>query len=76
MKYLKNISLKNIISNLWYPFTVALSDVTVFIAINLSFLSLYFFLLFGENQNDSKQKENLQIANVYLELGGLSNNFK
>jgi hypothetical protein len=63
-------SFMDYIKNLWYPFTVAISDVTVFIAINVAFIILFFFLLAGGNQEDS-----LQITNVYFELLGLSKFF-
>lgn len=64
---IKNYSLKMYLRNLWYPFTVAISDVTVFISINLSFLVLFYFLLLGGNQVES-----LQVTNVYIEICGLS----
>ena len=59
-------SFKDYIKNLWYPFTVAISDVTVFISINFSFLTLFYFLLKGKQQEDA-----LQVTNVYIELLGL-----
>ena len=64
---IKNFSFKMYLRNLWYPFTVAISDVTVFISINLSFLVLFYFLLLGGNQVES-----LQVTNVYIEICGLS----
>lgn len=48
---------------MWYPFTVCISDVSVYVAANLAFLFLFYYLLTGGDQ-----KVSLQIVNVFLEF--------
>ena len=64
---MRQFSLRDWLGNLWYPLTVSVSDITVYVAMNLTVLILYVFLLGGGDK-----RELLQIINVLIEFMSLS----
>ena len=61
---IRDFSFKDWLRNLWYPFTVCASGVSVYVADNTAMLFPFFYLLLrGQDQQVS-----LQVFNIFLEL--------